>query len=283
VIYFLIINYYSTDLIQNLIKSLENQNLENYQIIIINNSPEAPIKETLNADYIKIIDNQENCGFGKACNLGLKLIYQQDQTALVWLINPDTYFQEINLNEVILFFKIYPEISILGTIINTPEQKIWFGGGKFNKNLGQIKETNLFSENPHQNYLECDWVSGCSMMINLNKFENCPQFDPAYFLYYEDFDFCQRYLQKGHKIAITNQFQIIHQPSMITNRNLTNKMFHSTYSYLLTLAKYTNFVIFSYYLIKLLINTIWLSFSQPSVALGKIKGVCFFLQKIIFH
>ncbi len=278
VIYLLIINYYSTELIKKLISSIYDINFSNYQIIIINNSPEDQSIQSLNSDNTMILNNQENLGFGKACNVGLNYIYQQDQSALIWLINPDTYFQEINFDNITNFFQKYSDISILGTIIYTPEQKVWFGGGIFQAKKGDIIETNLFDNNFNQDYLICDWVSGCSMIINLKNFDNCPQFDLNYFLYYEDVDFCLRYQKQGHKIAITNQFSLIHNPSSITNRNLTNKMFYSTYSYLLTLKKYTNLSIFMLKFTKLLVNSLFLIILKPLIAIGKIKGIYYFFN-----
>lgn len=278
-IYLLIINYHSTNLIQNLITSINNNNCLNYQIIIINNSPEDQSIEILQSDNVIIINNQQNLGFGKACNLGINFIYQKNKNAIIWLINPDTYFHNLNFNDVINFLAKYSELSILGTIIYTQEQKVWFGGGIFNQKLGDIIETNLFEKNVNQDYLICDWLSGCSMIINLKNFDLCPQFDCNYFLYYEDFDFCLRYKQQGHKIAITNQFSLFHHPSSITNRNLTNKMFHSTYSYLFTLKRYTNFYIFMLKFTKLVINTLLLIVFKPSLSLGKIKGIVKFFSR----
>jgi N-acetylglucosaminyl-diphospho-decaprenol L-rhamnosyltransferase len=278
VIYLLIVNYHSTDLIRNLINSINN-NFQKYQVIVINNSAEDQTIDLLKSELVTVVHNQENLGFGQGCNLGLELIYQRDQNAIVWIINPDAYFQGIDFELLESFFDHYPEISILGTIIYDPDQKIWFGGGIFDDKSGKIKDINLFTKNQNLPYIECDWVSGCSMIINLKKFAQCPQFDPAYFLYYEDFDFCQRYLKTNHKIAITNQFRIVHQPSSITNRNLTHKIYHSTYSYLLTLEKYTNFPVFMLKLSKLLINTLILMFYKPSIALGKIKGISDYFSK----
>ena len=49
-----------------------------------------------------------------------------------------------------------------------------------------------------KNLQEVDWVVGCSMLIDLNKFSNKKLFDENYFLFYEETDFCKRIkLNKG--------------------------------------------------------------------------------------
>lgn len=273
-IYLLTVNYNSSDLINRLLESLKANECDNYQLIIVNNSPEDHgVNKLTTYPYVRILEAKNNLGFGGGCNLGLNWIYTQNPSALVWLINPDTYFTINYLKKTQLFFVNYPEIAILGTIIYTPDHKIWFGGGDFIAKFGAIicRESSFLSNN--QDYFCCDWVSGCSMLINLNKFANCPQFDTNYFLYYEDFDFCRRYFNEGAKIAFTNKISVIHQPSSITNRNIINKLKYSTYSYLLTLKKYSNTLVFSVRLLRLVIYSIILLPIKPQASFGKIAGI----------
>lgn len=96
-LYFLIINYNSSELIQRLINSLGSNKLK-IQIIIINNSLEDQAILKLKAVNIKIITAPENLGFGRACNLGLNWIFRRNRQAIVWLINPDAYFETTLLN-----------------------------------------------------------------------------------------------------------------------------------------------------------------------------------------
>jgi GT2 family glycosyltransferase len=132
-----------------------------------------------------------------------------------------------------------------------------------------------------QIYMLCDWVSGCSLLINLRNFPDCPKFDPAYFLYYEDFDFCRRYASLGHLIGFTKHLSVIHQPSAITNRNMFNKIKHSTYSYLLTIEKYTNKLVLLLRLTRLMSHALILMLVKPKVAFGKLYGVLLYLRRVL--
>lgn len=272
VIYFITVNYYSTVLITQLINSLPGAVDLNYKLLIINNSPDDKSIQNLACQNILIIDAGCNLGFGSACNLGLKWIYTQDTNALVWIINPDAYFAEKSKFDIKAFFTLYPEISILGTIIHTPSNEVWFAGGRFLKKTGSLKSVDLVT-NCDADYVECDWVSGCSLIIQFRNFYECPLFDSEYFLYYEDFDFCKRYIQEGHKVAVTKIFSVIHQPSSITNRYTIKKIFYSTYSYLITLQRYTNTLVFTLRLIRLIGFAVIFVFIKPKIAIGKIQAV----------
>ena len=281
VVYFLTVNYYSTELIARLISSIPTNPHIPHQIVIVNNSTADQKLRQLQASSLKILEADTNLGFGRACNLGLNWIYQQNPQALIWLINPDAYLPENTLEKVPTFFTAHPELSLLGTLIHTTTGDIWFAGGKFIPQKGAIISTNLLSSHPEKPYVSCDWVSACSLLINLQNFADCPQFDPAYFLYYEDFDFCQRYANQGHQIAITSQLTVIHQPSSITNRNSALKFQHSTYSYLLTLEKYTNKATFLLRFSRLMLHSLILLLAKPQTALGKLTGISQYFQRVI--
>ena len=281
-IYFLTVNYYSTYLIKKLINSVRSSQNNNYQIIVINNSLDDNSINDLQSKSTIIIEAENNLGFGCACNLGLQWIFTQNKQAIVWIINPDAYLPENTLEKAQLFFDQYPELSILGTIIYTPEQKTWFAGGCFIPENGTISEVDLLTNN-NTDYINCDWVSGCSLIINFQKFPECPLFDHAYFLYYEDFDFCRRYANQGHFIAITKQLSVIHQPSSITNRNIFKKIRYSTYSYLFTINRYTNKSIFTMKLILQIIKAGIGLIIKPQAALGKIYGICDYMSNQQHH
>lgn len=277
-IYFLTVNYYSTNAIAKLINSIQSSRDSPYKIVIVNNSPEDESIRLLKDEFVFIIESRSNLGFGAGCNLGLNWIYQEDPQAIVWLINPDAYLLINSLKETQLFFNSYPELSIVGTIIYTPNREVWFAGGNFNQKTGSISSLALLNHSESA-YVKCEWVSGCSLLINLSKFDEYPQFDPAYFLYYEDFDFCMRYARSGHLIGITKQLSAIHQPSTITNRNLFKKYQHSTYSYLLTLKRYTNKLVRLLRLTRLLAHALILIPIKPKIAFGKLYGILIYLTR----
>ncbi|MGL4880946.1 MAG: glycosyltransferase, partial [Waterburya sp.] len=240
--------------------------------LIVNNSYNDQEIFKLQNDYIKIIESGKNLGFGQACNLGLNWIKRQNNQAIIWLINPDTYFVEHTLTTAIDFFKQYSHISILGTIVYNSEGKITSAGGTFTPELAAFNTIYSLPQDLTQDYVYTDWVSGCSLLINLANFTEIPQFDPRYFLYYEDLDFCLRYRQQGHQIAVTHLLKIIHDTSSITDRNIFQKYRHITNSYLIHIEKYGNLSIFILTNIRMFLNTLRLLLIKPQQGLGKLVG-----------
>jgi N-acetylglucosaminyl-diphospho-decaprenol L-rhamnosyltransferase len=278
VIYFITVNYYSTGLIQKLIQSIEDHGHLPYQVIIVNNSPEDRSIDELRSPSTVILESGANVGFGAGCNLGLHWVYQQNPQGIVWLINPDTQLGSQGWAKVPNLFATNPEVSILGTIVYEPTGNLWFAGGVFIQSRGAILEKNLFSDHPGD-YVPCDWVTGCSLLINFRNFSACPTFDPDYFLYYEDFDFCRRYAAQGHIIGITQGLSLIHSPSSIADTQVENKFKHSTYSYLKTMEKYSPKRVLIGRLFRLIGNALVLSAFKPEIARGKLAGVTQYCQR----
>ncbi|NJP08902.1 MAG: glycosyltransferase family 2 protein [Leptolyngbyaceae cyanobacterium RU_5_1] len=278
-IYLITVNYYSTELIAKLLASIQAQSSASYQFVIINNSPDDRLLQTLKEDSILVLEAGDNLGFGGGCNLGLNWVYAQDKEAIAWLINPDATFPEGALEQAINFCTLHPYLSIIGTIVEEPGGNIWFAGGEFNPENGRIIAENSFS-NSTDDYIETSWITGCSLLLNLKKFPSCPQFDPDFFLYYEDFDFCRRYAQQGHTVAVTNQIRVIHQPSSITSRNPSLKFEHSTYSYLLALTKHTRRTVVLYRLGRILFHALRASLVEPEKAIAIIKGVFSYVVRV---
>lgn len=281
-IYLITINYYSGELIARLLESIQASPANDgcYQLIIVNNSPVDPSLAALTGAPVFILNNQKNLGFGSACNVGLNWVFTHNPGAIVWLINPDTCLTADALKNAREFFQLHPEAAIVGTVVNQPDGQLWFGGGSFQAQTGEIFSQDLFEENPQADYLACDWVTGCSLLVNLAKFKRCPEFDPYYFLYYEDFDFCRRYHAQGYTIGITQQIQVIHYPSSVTDRAPAIKLKYSTDSYLFTLERYTSRLILILRLMRLVVYALLLLPVKPPVAIGKLQGVLLYLQRV---
>jgi len=241
-LYLLIVNYYSTDLILALLQSIPEADRVNLKIIIVNNSPGDRTLQLLSQSYpnLTLLTAGENLGFGGGCNLGLNWIYECDRQSLVWLINPDTTLADAAIDYIQTCFQEHPHLAILGTQIQDTQGNPWFTQGQFNPWLGSLPHQLPIpsSENPTSKILPSRWVSGCSLILNLARFPSCPQFDRHYFLYYEDNDLCERYFKQGYAIAVTQDILVTHQVSATSDRNLKTKLHHATFSKLYFLQQH---------------------------------------------
>jgi N-acetylglucosaminyl-diphospho-decaprenol L-rhamnosyltransferase len=76
------------------------------------------------------------------------------------------------------------------------------------------KKNNTFKKKFQNNKIvpleKVDWVTGCSMLINLKQFKNKEIFDKNFFLYFEEFDLCKSIVDKGGNIYTSSNLRIHH-------------------------------------------------------------------------
>ncbi|MEL6938650.1 MAG: glycosyltransferase family 2 protein [Cyanobacteria bacterium J06598_1] len=275
-LFFLSVNYRSAALLAQLISSLPL----GCQLIIVNNSPDDSSVHGLvdlaeKDQRVVVLDADENGGFGAGCNLGLDWIYTRSPQALVWLINPDAQLLPEAESTVRQCFASQPNTAILGTPILDTQGQLWFGSGHFNRWTGAV--TSHHRAISATTLAPTDWVSGCSMVLNLQALGHLPQFDEVYFLYYEDCDLCDRYRQQGYAIALTPIPLVSHAVSSITSRHTQAKYEHATFSKLMFLHRRATPLALGLNIIYLLTQALWLGLHNRASALGRWIGFKRFL------
>lgn len=282
-VYFLSINYYSTDLLRQLLASIAQLDTAiPYKILIVNNSPEDASVADLPPEFdrVTVLSVKENLGFGGGCNVGMEYVFKRDPQALVWLINPDACLLPTALAYIKTCFSQQPQLSILGTRIRSQTGDLWFAQGRFNWWTGSLKHRLSDAQTAAKPVavLPSRWVSGCSMIFNLKQFERCPRFDLNFFLDYEDIEICERYFRQGHQVGVTQAVLVHHAVSAITHRNRRAKFRHATFSKLYFLHKHGSWLSLGLNLVYMLLWSAKLWLADRETGQGRFLGWLDFWQ-----
>ena len=240
-VYFITINYHCSDLIQALVATTAPQATGFYEFIVVNNSPgDRGIADLAELPRVRVIEAGGNLGFGGGCNLALTKVYKENPTGLAWLINPDARLVPNAVDYVRQCLVDDPQIALLGTRIRDLDGQLWFSHGTFNPWLGTLKhrDPTVTTEFEPVKTHPTRWISGCSLILNLAHLPDCPQFDPQYFLDYEDADLSERYYRQGYRLRVTQAALVDHQVSAITGRYPRAKYRHATFSKLYFLDRH---------------------------------------------
>ena len=186
---FIIVCFKSEKVIYDCLDSLP----KNSKKIIVENSNNTHLKNDLIKKYdnIEVIIN-DNQGMGAANNVGIA----KSATDFVYVLNPDTRFQENTFNQIIENVKLINDFAILSPLCSNleyPNYKIF----KKQKNI-------------NENIISVDTIDGFSMLINMNKFKNKKLFDENIFLYLENDDLCILAKNLGNNIYIIKNSIIDH-------------------------------------------------------------------------
>ena len=88
--------------------------------------------------------------------------------------------------------------------------KVYMPAGFFDTKKNQFFKKNFLEKKNNESLTKVEWVTGCSMLLNLNKFKDKKIFDENIFLYFEELDLCKSIIKKGGKIYTSNLLKIKH-------------------------------------------------------------------------
>ena len=204
----LIISYRSIQKLKKCIESIGR----NKEILIIENSNLHEIKTNIENEYsnCKVIINKTNVGYAKAANIGFNLMSEK----FVLLLNTDIKITEEQINLL--------EKEILNEDEFTLASPLSDDLIDFNKNnkLDKNLKNNLGNFDNNETKTKVDLVKGCSLLVNLRKFDNKNIFDDNYFFFFEELDLCKEIKDKKENIIIFNKIKIEHSSARSVDNNL---------------------------------------------------------------
>ena len=197
-------SFHSSRLIEERILEIDKK----IPIIIIENSKNINFKKKIENKYknVKVIIPDENLGFGKAVNIGIK----ESDTSMVFLSQPDVKLIDNCINKLIECTKNFEDFSIL-----TPYDKNnkLFNNYEVYNSYKDIKNTNPFLLE------EVDFVD-LTWLINKKNFDKDDYWDEKIFLYFEAQDFAKRLKDKNKKIFVSKRINTFHIGSASHDKKL---------------------------------------------------------------
>lgn len=232
----IILNYNGLNDIEECFNSLYKLNYKKIEFILVDNNSQDGSVEFVKKKYkrVKIVDLDKNYGFAQGNNIGVK--YSNGE--YVVLLNQDTVVDENWLSELVKVAQKSENYGIVGGKILYYDDKksVNFGGSYFDKygNLMNIRSPNRINKSPTE--MKAFYISGASLLFKKHIVKNIGLFDPIYFMYYEDVDFCWRTWIFGYDVMYTPKSIIFHKIDR-ENRNFKRKKYFTDRNQLRTLLK----------------------------------------------
>ncbi|MGH9136836.1 MAG: glycosyltransferase family 2 protein [Acidimicrobiales bacterium] len=216
-----------------------------YEVVLADNGSTdgVPEREAVRAE-VRLLPTGGNVGYGAAANLGAR-----DADA-EWLlvVNPDVVFGPGCLDELLRASQRWPQAGALGPAIRTTEGALYPSArslpsireGAGHALFGWIWPSNPWTsayrrerDNPREG--PTGWLSGSCLLVRRAAFEAVGGFDPAYFMYFEDLDLCERLGEARWQSVYVPSALVLHTGGHATQREpLRNVAEHhrSAYRYL---------------------------------------------------
>lgn len=217
----IVVNYNTRHLLDEMMATLEAAARGlSLQVIMVDNASRDG-----SADYIRgrwphlqLIANTSNVGFGRANNQALPLL----RGRAVLLLNTDAFMAPDSLRVTLDELQRHADCGLVGARLvgrdgavqpscryfPTPWNTLLVRTGLWRF----FPRTQLVDDIDWDDRLpaECDWVPGAFLMIRREVIAQVGLFDPRYFLYYEEVDFCRAAKAAGWKVRYCPHTDVVH-------------------------------------------------------------------------
>ncbi len=215
-----IVNYNQRALLSFCIDSLKMIDYPNFETIIVDNGSkdgsvdyiEKLTRLQINGLTIKAILNRENTGFAGGNNIALPLI----KGKYILLLNNDTKVTPDFLSILVEEMEKDSEIGVIQPKIVFSDFKTLQAGGSFLTDTGFLYHFgfNQKVNNPVYNHkMEIFSANGACILVRKSLIAKIGLFDPDFFNYFEESDFCWRVWLAGYKVMYNPQAVIFHKGS----------------------------------------------------------------------
>jgi GT2 family glycosyltransferase len=165
-------------------------------------------------EMIFVIENTViNRGFAKAVNIGIKKALKSGAD-LILLVNPDVDLGSISFPEL---QKGSAHFDIWGASMLMSDKT--YVGGKVEDRVmsGGLITGKIETKSSPRRYQEAEFVSGSLMVIKREVIKECGYFDPGFFLYYEDVEYCVRAAKAGYRVGVDRALSYVHESNSDAN------------------------------------------------------------------
>lgn len=275
------VNYQAHAQLSRCLSSLKETCREDLRFIVVDNSPLSEIDAiALDHPDIHAIVPGTNLGFAGGCNCGIVYALSQDFD-YVLLLNPDTWTEHDFIALLLDELAKDERRALAGPKIlrDTPSREVWYGGARMNWCKGgpsQIYDHRHDGDGAAQ-AVPC--LSGCAMLIKSSAIRAVGMMNDTYFLYYEDTDYCQRFLQAGFEVIYVPGARLMHDVSSTVGFQSRDYVYYFSRNrvwFMRRWARWHHFIVFMLYntLVKLpgAVLVFGLLRRQPELVLAYFTG-----------
>ena len=175
------------------------------------------------SDWAKVVDANTNGGFACGNNVAIRAALGSDNPPdSVWLLNPDAELKPGAGKALLDFLAQHPGAGLASSMsVDEHGEKQAMAFRRFSPLsefvgtmklglLDRIFPQTIIAIPPQSRPCRADWLSGSSLMIRREVFEDIGLMDEDYFLYFEETDFCLQAQRKGWELWFVPESRIVH-------------------------------------------------------------------------
>jgi GT2 family glycosyltransferase len=208
-VFVIVLNFNGTRWLTACLDALLQTAYSDFSIIVVDNAStdDSPKMIRERCPEIILLQNDRNDGFSAGNNVGIRYALER-QADYVALLNPDTRVKPDWLSRLIEIGEREPQLGILGAVQLHYDNEEWNSWTRIA--LTQEQQALLLDKKNCPAWLEMEWVEGSCFAIKREVLQAVGLFDPIFFSFYEEIDYCRRARYHGFRTGLVTQCKFHH-------------------------------------------------------------------------
>ncbi|OFY09131.1 MAG: hypothetical protein A2X11_02555 [Bacteroidetes bacterium GWE2_42_24] len=279
------VNFNQAEATCELVDSLGHILYSNIEIIVVDNNSEEESCQIIKKRFpnILLINSPINYGFAAGNNLGI----MRARGKYILLLNNDTVVTSGFLAPLIELMEKTDSIGVVSPKIlfyHHPDTIQYAGFTNISKITSRNRKIGFGEIDKGQyNYSqETSYAHGAAMLVRAEVVKKVGMMSYAFFLYYEEADWCERIRKAGYQIWFTGKSLVYHKESISTGKDSKLKLFYMSRNRILYLRRNRSGLTLFLSLIYILTVAAPNQLIRLALA-GKLKLVKVYLDALAWH
>jgi len=184
---------------------------DDYRVVVVDNGSTDGSVEMVSEEFewVDLVTNDENLGFSKGNNVGIKYAFEEHDPDAVLLLNNDIEFRQERWLEYLVDSLTRPQIGIVGCKLLYPDGTIQHAGGQITYSGDVRYQEDVYNEPTALDRLE--FVLGACMLIDRAVIDEIGLLDEGFSpLNWEETDYYMRCRAAGYELLYDPRAHLIH-------------------------------------------------------------------------
>lgn len=201
------------------LRSLDEMDYPVYHVAVVDNCSTDDSVQTIrqHSPGTRILETQRNLGYAGGNNVGLRYALARN-AEYICILNNDVRVAPDFLTALVSALAQVPGAGVATPLIAEEGQsdRVWALGQAVDWKTGEVARLHAGDASPAmqaKRTIEVDAASGAAMLIRREVLESVGLLDEAFYLYYEETDWCLRVREAGYRISAVPSSVVWHRVS----------------------------------------------------------------------
>lgn len=238
-----ILNYNDSGTTGKLLDMIQNYKVLDKIVVVDNHSGDNSYQELQNyrSDKIEVIQAEENGGYSKGNNIGVKYLIDNTDVDIIGISNSDVEFDEAFVWKIMDDFRHYKNYAVITGLQLAPDgkvgchpfweeyttqrylKKILFSLWPLSKKGGMDEEYVRRKLESGKKFFRVGAVEGSLFFVRRKEFNEAGLFDEGVFLYCEEDILAKKMKKAGKKTGVDRAVTYVHYGAATTKKVFTSK------------------------------------------------------------